>query len=139
MASLSWNGGVLTSGCRDGSIHHHDVRVARHKVMELNGHTAEVCGLSWRSDGQLLASGGNDNVVNCWDGRIGQSVLQTEDGVPRGTAKWTKRNHTAAVKVCSYLTKLTVGTRLVPVAVQSSRNRRRYERSDYSLLVRSSL
>jgi cell division cycle protein 20 (cofactor of APC complex) len=40
--SLSWHGHVLSSGCRDGSIHHHDVRVARHKVMELMGHTAEV-------------------------------------------------------------------------------------------------
>lgn len=71
-----------------------------------------MCGLSWRGDGALLASGGNDNVVNCWEwvhpgdrcvadhsGRIGQSVLQTGDGVPRGVAKWTKRNHCAAVKV----------------------------------------
>jgi cell division cycle protein 20 (cofactor of APC complex) len=79
--SLSWHGHVLSSGCRDGSIHHHDVRVAKHKVMELMGHSAEVrivvrsrivnlqqvCGLKWRSDGQLLASGGNDNVVNCWE------------------------------------------------------------------------
>jgi cell division cycle protein 20 (cofactor of APC complex) len=40
--SLSWHGHVLSSGCRDGSIHHHDVRVAKHKVMELMGHTAEV-------------------------------------------------------------------------------------------------
>jgi hypothetical protein len=27
----------------------------------------QVCGLTWRSDGQILASGGNDNVVNCWE------------------------------------------------------------------------
>jgi cell division cycle protein 20 (cofactor of APC complex) len=65
--TLSWNGHVLSSGCRDGSIYHHDVRIAKHKVMELMGHTAEVCGLAWRADGQLLASGGNDNVVNCWE------------------------------------------------------------------------
>lgn len=64
---MSWHGHVLTSGCRDGSIYHHDVRVAKHKVMELVGHNAEVCGLAWRSDGQFLASGGNDNVVNCWE------------------------------------------------------------------------
>lgn len=64
---LSWHGHLLSSGCTDGSIHHHDVRVARHKVGELLGHTAEVCGLTWRSDGQILASGGNDNVVNCWE------------------------------------------------------------------------
>lgn len=40
--SLSWHGHVLSSGCRDGSIYHHDVRVSKHKVMELQGHTAEV-------------------------------------------------------------------------------------------------
>jgi cell division cycle protein 20 (cofactor of APC complex) len=65
--SLSWNGHLLSSGCKDGSIFHHDVRVAQHKVGELRGHVAEVCGLKWRPDGQLLASGGNDNVVNCWE------------------------------------------------------------------------
>ena len=40
--SLSWHGHVLSSGCRDGSIYHHDVRVAKHKVMELVGHSAEA-------------------------------------------------------------------------------------------------
>lgn len=94
IGTLSWNGHVLTSGCGDGSIWHHDVRIARHKVMELIGHTGEVCGLKWRHDGELLASGGNDNVVNIWDGRIGD----VNEG-SRGVAKWTKRNHTAAVKV----------------------------------------
>lgn len=67
VGSLSWSGHILSSGCRDGTIFHHDVRVAQHKIAELRGHTAEVCGLTWRADGQLLASGGNDNVVNCWE------------------------------------------------------------------------
>lgn len=67
MSSLSWNGSIISSGCRDGSIHHHDVRIAQHKVQDLRGHRAEVCGLAWRGDGQFLASGGNDNVVNCWE------------------------------------------------------------------------
>lgn len=40
--SMSWFGHTLSSGCKDGSIWHHDVRVARHKVMELSGHTGEV-------------------------------------------------------------------------------------------------
>jgi hypothetical protein len=31
--------------------------------MELLGHTGEVCGLKWRNDGELLVSGGNDNIV----------------------------------------------------------------------------
>ena len=43
------------------------------------------------SDAQLLASGGNDNVVNVWDGRN------------PNTPKMTKANHTAAVKVAVWL------------------------------------
>lgn len=45
--------------------------------MELNGHSGEVCGLKWREDGELLASGGNDNVVNIWDGRVADAVTNT--------------------------------------------------------------
>jgi hypothetical protein len=91
---LSWNQHILSSGCVDGSIWHHDVRIARHKVMEMNGHTGEVCGLKWRQDGELIASGGNDNLVNCWEPRLGDVV----EGA-RGQPKWQKTNHTAAVKV----------------------------------------
>ncbi|THG96251.1 hypothetical protein EW026_g5555 [Hermanssonia centrifuga] len=97
VACLSWNKHILSSGCGDGSIWHHDVRLARHKVGELTGHQGEVCGLKWREDGELLASGGNDNVVNVWDGRIGDVAPGT-----RGTARWTKRNHTAAVKAIAW-------------------------------------
>lgn len=92
--SLSWNSHLLSSGCQDGSIWHHDVRVAQHKVGVLQGHTGDVCGLAWRPDGDCLASGANDNVVNIWDGRVGDV---TPDG--RTAPKFTKRNHTAAVKV----------------------------------------
>ena len=92
--SLSWNGHILSSGCQDGSIWHHDVRVAQHKVGVLQGHSGEVCGLAWRPDGDCIASGGNDNVVNIWDGRVGDV---TTNG--RSVPKFTKRNHTAAVKV----------------------------------------
>ncbi|KAG8819461.1 ubiquitin-protein transferase activating protein, partial [Serendipita sp. 399] len=97
VACLSWNNHVLSSGCQDGSIWHHDVRVARHHQGTLIGHVGEVCGLKWRSDGGLLASGGNDNVVNVWDSRTGSGDANGELYEQR-TAKWTKRNHTAAVK-----------------------------------------
>ncbi|KAJ3328507.1 ubiquitin-protein transferase activating protein [Kappamyces sp. JEL0680] len=66
---LSWDQHILSSGARDGSIWNHDVRIANHKTAELLGHTAEVCGLAWRPDGALLASGGNDNLVQIWDAR----------------------------------------------------------------------
>lgn len=102
ISSLSWNGHVLSSGCGDGSIWHHDVRIARHKVAELLGHVGEVCGLKWRPDGEFLASGGNDNVVNIWDGRALDSITEGEEVMVQNNAKWTKRNHTAAVKVSIY-------------------------------------
>ncbi|KAG8965223.1 ubiquitin-protein transferase activating protein [Tulasnella sp. 408] len=97
VASLSWNNHILSSGCADGSIWFHDVRVAQHKVMQLVGHEGEVCGLTWRADGELLASGGNDNVVNIWDGRTGSSG----EGW-RGSPLYTKNNHTAAVKALAW-------------------------------------
>lgn len=94
--TLSWSGAILSSGCRTGEIWNSDVRVAQHKVAEMRGHRGEVCGLEWRkevskksvvSSSQLLASGGNDNVVNVWDGRM------------TNTPKMAKTNHTAAVYV----------------------------------------
>ncbi|KZT21878.1 WD40 repeat-like protein [Neolentinus lepideus HHB14362 ss-1] len=93
----SMRGHILSSGCGDGSIWHHDMRVPRHKVMELLGHSGEVCGLKWRADGELLASGANDQVVKIWDGRVGDVAEGS-----RGHAKWTKRNHTAAVKAIAW-------------------------------------
>ncbi|KAF8980659.1 ubiquitin-protein transferase activating protein [Entomortierella lignicola] len=86
---LAWDKHILSSGCRDGSIWNHDVRIQNHKVAELSNHTNEVCGLTWRADGQQLASGGNDNLVNIWDAR---------STVP----KYTKPNHTAAVKALAW-------------------------------------
>ncbi|KAJ1897066.1 WD repeat-containing protein slp1 [Kickxella alabastrina] len=86
---MSWEKHMLSSGCRDGSIWNHDVRVAAHKTAELVAHSGEVCGLTWRADGALLASGGNDNLVNIWDAR---------STVP----KFTKTQHTAAVKALAW-------------------------------------
>lgn len=56
------------SGSRSGHIHHHDVRVAEHHICTLIGHSQEVCGLKWSTDGRFLASGGNDNMVYVWPG-----------------------------------------------------------------------
>lgn len=70
IGSLSWNSYILSSGSRSGFIHHHDVRIAQHHVGTLHGHTQEVCGLEWSPDGQHLASGGNDNVLNIWSSAV---------------------------------------------------------------------
>ncbi|PVV05364.1 hypothetical protein BB560_000118 [Smittium megazygosporum] len=87
--TLSWNNHILSSGGQDGSIWHHDVRISDHKIAQVFGHTGEVCGLTWRSDGGLLASGGNDNLVNIWD-------------IRSNLPKFTKSNHTAAVKALDW-------------------------------------
>ena len=47
----------------------HDVRAQQHLTATLKGHTQEVCGLKWSANGTMLASGGNDNLLNIWDDR----------------------------------------------------------------------
>lgn len=97
--TVDWFGATLSSGARDGSIWNHDVRSREHKIGEMVGHRGEVCGLRWRPEQAdsvtagalgLLASGGNDNVVNVWDGRM------------LNAPKMTKTNHTAAVKALAW-------------------------------------
>lgn len=79
VGSLAWNSSIVSSGSKDGSIIHHDVRERDHNIATLTGHTQEVCGLKWSPDYTYLASGGNDNVVNIWSGTTasGQSTNNT--------------------------------------------------------------
>ncbi|XP_033242689.1 cell division cycle protein 20 homolog [Drosophila miranda] len=63
---LAWNSFLVSSGSRDGTIIHHDVRSRDHKISSLAGHSQGVCGLKWSTDFKYLASGGNDNLVNVW-------------------------------------------------------------------------
>ena len=81
VASLAWNNHLLSSGGHDSQIIHHDVRVADgdHKVGVLKGHTAQVCGLKWSPQGTMLASGGNDNLLNIWDNRYVSTYSHTTD------------------------------------------------------------
>lgn len=81
VGSLAWNSFVISSGSRDGSIIHHDVRQRDHCVATLAGHTQEVCGLKWSTDFKYLASGGNDNLVNIWPAIMGSnsSVLTSSN------------------------------------------------------------
>lgn len=67
VGSLAWNNCILSSGSRDSTIFHHDVRIAQHHIATLRGHEQEICGLSWSPDGTQLASGGNDNMACIWD------------------------------------------------------------------------
>lgn len=89
VGALAWNKWICTSGSKDQSILHHDVRQARNVVKTLNGHTQEVCGLKWSPDGSQLASGGNDNLLNVWNELDSTPAFQRSE-------------HTAAVKALAW-------------------------------------
>lgn len=64
--ALAWNADQLSSGSRDRMILQRDIRTPPlQSERRLQGHRQEVCGLKWSTDHQLLASGGNDNKVQC--------------------------------------------------------------------------
>eukprot|EP01100_Stratorugosa_tubuloviscum_P003681 TRINITY_DN1898_c0_g1_i3.p1 TRINITY_DN1898_c0_g1~~TRINITY_DN1898_c0_g1_i3.p1 ORF type:complete len:475 (+),score=235.22 TRINITY_DN1898_c0_g1_i3:112-1536(+) len=67
VGALSWNSYILSSGSADGSIFNHDVRAAQHHISSFLNHYEEVCSLKWNSDGNQLASGANDNLLNIWE------------------------------------------------------------------------
>ncbi|KAL2326656.1 hypothetical protein Fmac_025714 [Flemingia macrophylla] len=63
IATIAWNGHILTSGSHDKKIINHDVRARRNVISRLKAHSAEVCGLKWSRRGNILASGGNENHI----------------------------------------------------------------------------
>ncbi|KZV34904.1 cell division cycle 20.5, cofactor of APC complex-like [Dorcoceras hygrometricum] len=64
---ITWNSHILTSGSCDRSIINHDVRAKNSLICNMKVHTHEVCGLKWSVTGNILASGGNDNVLYIWN------------------------------------------------------------------------
>ncbi|KAL0126868.1 hypothetical protein PUN28_005312 [Cardiocondyla obscurior] len=95
VGSLAWNSHILSSGCRSGKIVHHDVRERNHLISTLNAHAQEVCGLKWSPDGQYLASGGNDNMLQIWSSITGQRHSQTQP-------IYSFNQHQAAVKALAW-------------------------------------
>lgn len=87
--ALAWNDHILSSGSRDRSILHRDVRIPEHYLMRLSGHRQEVCGLKWNSDENQLASGGNDNRLFVWEGMQSKPLYRFSD-------------HNAAVKAIAW-------------------------------------
>ncbi|TFK50879.1 WD40 repeat-like protein [Heliocybe sulcata] len=121
IGALAWNQHILTSGSRDRSIHHRDVRMSDpDPVKKSQGHKQEVCGLKWSTNGgaqtALLASGGNDNKVCIWDLRgstrpsyntqrqttSGNGVTNGEDTSGGDGAVFKFHDHTAAVKALAW-------------------------------------
>ncbi|RPA86617.1 WD40 repeat-like protein [Ascobolus immersus RN42] len=89
VGALAWNSHVLTSGSRDRTIYHRDVRISASFTHTLKGHKQEVCGLKWNSEDNQLASGGNDNKLIVWDGMNEQPLYKFTD-------------HKAAVKAIAW-------------------------------------
>uniref|UniRef100_A0A0D9Z1E2 CDC20/Fizzy WD40 domain-containing protein n=1 Tax=Oryza glumipatula TaxID=40148 RepID=A0A0D9Z1E2_9ORYZ len=89
VGALAWNSSLLSSGSRDKSILHHDIRAQDDYISRLAGHKSEVCGLKWSYDNRQLASGGNDNRLYVWNQHSAHPVL-----------KYTE--HTAAVKAIAW-------------------------------------
>ncbi|KAF9237850.1 WD40-repeat-containing domain protein [Melanogaster broomeanus] len=73
IGALSWNGHILSSGSRDRTVHHRDVREAAggKPFRKCAGHKQKYVGLRWSGELGMgfgaLASGGNDNKVCIWD------------------------------------------------------------------------
>lgn len=93
VSSLSWNAHILSTGSRDRTILHRDVRSPAQYIRKLVGHKQEVCGLRWNSDTGQLASGGNDNKIFVWDGIDDRWLYRW--GEPEG-------GHKAAVKAVAW-------------------------------------
>lgn len=94
VGSMAWNRHILSTGSRDTNIVNHDVRVARHSVATLSAHCQEVCGLTWSNDGEVLASGGNDNLLCLWDA--------TQTSLNNVGPRFQLTDHQAAVKALAW-------------------------------------
>ncbi|MCO5613870.1 hypothetical protein L7F22_068148 [Adiantum nelumboides] len=91
VTTTSWaEDGTLALGYWSGLLREHDLRQRDSIIRDIhNAHTQSVCGMSYRADSALLATGGNDNVVKVWDRRS-------------NTAKMQKERHRAAVRALSW-------------------------------------
>lgn len=87
----SWaEDGTLALGYWSGLLREHDLRQRNSIIRDINNaHTQSICGMKYRADSGLLATGGNDNVVKVWDRRT-------------TTAKMQKERHRAAVRALSW-------------------------------------
>ena len=99
VSCLCWNHHILSNGCKDGNIYNHDVRVVSSLASTFQGHTQEICGLKWSSNGRLLASGGNDNTVNIWSK---STMGEQQSSSTLNNPLYTLTEHQAAVKALAW-------------------------------------
>ncbi|GAX72574.1 hypothetical protein CEUSTIGMA_g30.t1 [Chlamydomonas eustigma] len=94
VGTQAWSSNILSSGSRDRSILHRDVRAKEHFCGRLLGHRSEVCGLKWSPDNQQLASGGNDNHLYVWSAQSSSPICNFSDHVAAVKAiAWSPHQH----------------------------------------------
>lgn len=143
VGSISWaNANVLACGSKEKVVTICDQRQAKAVVERLgNGHSQEVCGVSFSENESVVASGGNDNRVGVWDlrGMRLQWLIREHKAAVRAIA-WNPQasgvlasgggNSDKTIKVFSTLT----GTQLHNVSVDSQVCKLRFSRTTSELV-----
>ena len=106
ISSLAWNGYIVTTGSKDKLIKNFDVRCQDSEISKIRQHKQEVCALRYSPEGDLLASGGNDNTAYIWDVRkLNNKLLNISNlNEINNCIKplFVNNYHTAAVKALSW-------------------------------------
>jgi cell division cycle 20-like protein 1 (cofactor of APC complex) len=85
---------LLSTGSRDKTILHRDLRANSSYVSKLVGHRQEICGLKWSFDEQQLCSGGNDNKLLVWNSHSTEPIIKFNDHVAAVKAMaWSPHQH----------------------------------------------
>lgn len=101
ISCLSWNEYILSSGSKDKLIKNFDVRNKNPEISEIKKHSQEICSLKYSFEGDLLASGGNDNVAYIWDIRnLNNNIYYFETNKPKPYC--VNNFHQAAVKAMAW-------------------------------------
>lgn len=80
-SSLSWRTtSELSCGTVGGDIIHQDLRMKTPAQTINPAHAGRVIASEWREDGQVMATGGNDNYLQLYDIRKFQTPLATVEG-----------------------------------------------------------
>ena len=106
VSCLSWNEYILSSGSKDRFIKNFDVRSKYPEISKIQKHKQEICSLKFSNEGDLLASGGNDNVAYIWDIRNLKNnicdFLLEENKYKLNEPYCTNNFHQAAIKAMAW-------------------------------------
>lgn len=108
ISCLSWNEYILSSGSRDRYIKNFDVRNRNAEISKIKKHKQEICSLKYSNEGDLLASGGNDNIAYIWDIRnLNNYFIFLNENIYNNNYKEIKpysinNMHQAAIKAMSW-------------------------------------